>query len=149
MKSILLVLLALALCSASPARAQSRVSEADILGEWRLVFDLKGEAETAAERVILNAVDGLLDEIEVLFTFKAGGDVKIVSRAFDDPDKDIEYSTWAINDDGQLMLGENEHVEMSDDTVWMRDGRRLVAMDRGDNGRYERKDAIYMERVRD
>ncbi len=149
MKSILLVLFASFLLNVSPALAQSRVTEADIVGEWRLVFNVDEGAETAAERVILNAVDGLLDEIDVLFTFKAGGDVKIVSRAFDDPDKDIEYSTWEINGDGQLRLGENEHVEVDDDTVWMRDGSRLVAMDRGDDGRYELNEAIYMERMRD
>jgi hypothetical protein len=149
MKSILLVLFVFATFTVSPTQAQSRVSEADIVGEWRLVFNVDKGAETATERVILNAVDGLLNEIDVLFTFKAGGDVKIVSRAFDDPDKDIEYSTWEINDHGQLRLGENGHVEMNDDTVWMRDGRRLVAMDRSDDGPYERNDAIYMERVRD
>ncbi|MDZ4698390.1 MAG: hypothetical protein SH809_01685 [Rhodothermales bacterium] len=147
MKLMQLVLALVVTFQTSPAGAQSPVRESELVGEWRLVFDLKNEAETAAERVILNAVDGLLDEIDVHFTFKAGGDVKIVSRAFDDPDKDIEYSTWQINDEGQLLLGENEHVEMDDDTVWMREGNRLVALEMED-GAYRVKDGIYMERQR-
>ncbi|MEZ4703150.1 MAG: hypothetical protein R2834_22675 [Rhodothermales bacterium] len=145
-RMLLLVLAATLL--AGPAWAQSSVRPSDLDGTWRLVFDLKGEGESAGERMLLNAVDGFLAEIDIRFEFRKDGELKVVTTAFDEDEPDIDYSTWAINDDGQLQLGDTGMLD-SEDTVWLREGRRLVAFAYQDQGRLERKDGIYLTRVRD
>ncbi len=146
MKATALLAVCLALFSVGTVHGQERVEAGELEGVWRLVFNIDEGGETAMERVILNAVDGLLDEVNVRFEFKPGGTMLVYAEAFGDADE--EKSRWSINPEGELLLGDNEHVDI-DDTVWLRDGSRLVAYEYGEDGRGERKDGIFMERVRD
>lgn len=150
MKSTLL--LSAFLLMASSVLAQDRIRTRDLEGTtWKMVFDLdnkqtKAEADNALERIVLNAVDGLLDEIDVTFTFEKRGRLTIMAGAFGNKEDESEHSDWFINDNGQLELGDSKSIS-SDDTVWLRDGDRLVAFKRKRNGRLEREHAIYLKRV--
>jgi FlaG/FlaF family flagellin (archaellin) len=144
MKSAILSILLVATLATS-ASAQKRVSAKEMEGtSWQMVFELKKEADNAIERIALSAVDGFMDEIDIRFDFRKDGALRIRVDAFDEEDED-EYSTWDINDAGQLTMGETDSFD-SDDTVFMRDGDRLVAFDR-ERGRLERKDSVYLIRV--
>ena len=146
MKALLVLVTAVFLFVGNSANAQRPVRSSDLRGTWRLVFDVDEEADTAMGRVVLNAVDGFLDELDIRFEFRRNGELKVETNAFGDTEE--EYSEWRINSEGQLILGETEHVH-SDDTVWMRDGRRLVAYEYDEEGRLNRKESVYLERVRD
>jgi hypothetical protein len=130
---------------ASTATAQKRVHPKDIEGStWQMVFDLKKEADNAIERIALSAVGGFMDEIDIKFDFREDGALRVRVEAFDEKDE-TEYSTWEINSDGQLSLGESDSFD-SDETVFMRDGDQLVAFEQK-RGKLVRKDSIYLIRV--
>ena len=132
--------------------AQDRVRERDLEGTtWKMVFDIDNEheradADNAFERIILSAVDGLLDEIDVYFEFDRKGRMSIWVGAFGDDEEEEERSEWRITRDGYLELGDSDTFE-SDDTVWMRDGDLLIPFERKRSGRLERERAIYLKRV--
>lgn len=140
-------LLLVALLIPATAGAQPRVQERDLDGTWRMVFDLKGEGETAGERVLLNAIDGLMAEIDIRFEFQQDGVLKVITSAFDEPEPEVEYGEWSLTEDGWLVLEESEAIEI-DDALWTREGRRLVAYER-EGGTLEKKHGVYMVRVRD
>ena len=128
------------------AQAQSRVKSKDLSGTWKMVFDVEKEGDSAAERVILNAVGGFLDEIDIYFEFLPDNELKVRVDAFGD--EEIEYSEWHITKAGELSLGESEHFE-DDDSVWMFRGKRLVSYEYEDGRRVKEKENVYLERVRD
>ncbi len=126
--------------------AQHRVAPGDLYGTWKLVIDLdERAADLALERIALKAANGFLDEIDIQFVFMDDGRVKIIARAFDDDEPDVEYSEWRINDRGELMIGEADAVDV-EDTVWLREGDRLVAYEYED-GRRKRKRIVYLMRL--
>jgi len=134
------------LISASSVLAQDRVRMRDVEDSvWKLEFDLKSDADNALERVFLNAVDGLMDEIDIYFEFRDRGRLDVHVSAFGD-EEDGERSDWHINRRGQLILGDSDHFD-SDDTIWMREGDRLVPYEEK-RGKLEREDSIYLKRVR-
>ena len=147
-----IILGAIALFLAVSVQAQDRLREKDLEGTtWKMVFDLdnereKAEADNAFERIILSAVDGLLDEIDVYFEFDRRGRLSIWVGAFGDDEEEEERSDWRITRDGYLELGDSDSFD-SDDTIWMRDGDRLIPFERKRNGRLERESAIYMKLV--
>ncbi len=57
-----------------------------------------------------------------------------------------EDSDWYVNKRGQLIMGDSEGYS-SDDTIWMRDGRRISAYKKK-RGRLKKTDEIYLKRVR-
>jgi hypothetical protein len=146
------LLLTALLLVASSALAQDRIRTRDLEGTtWKLVFDLdneraKAEADNAFERIVLSAVDGLLDEISVHLTFEKRGQLTVMAGAFGEEEEEEERSDWYINEDGQLELGDSKSISY-DDTVWLRYGDRLVPFERNDRGRLERENAVYLERV--
>jgi len=144
MKTAILSLLLVILLAPS-ATAQKRVHAKDMEGTtWQMVFDLKKEADNAIERIALSAVGGFMDEIDIRFDFRKDGALRVRVEAFDEEDDD-EFSTWDVNDAGQLTLGESDSFS-SDDTVFMRDGDRLAAFELK-RGKLVRKDSIYLVRV--
>lgn len=151
MKHSFLILAFLLMWPASSS-AQDRLREKDLEGTtWKMVFDLdnereKAEADNAFERIVLSAVDGLLDEIDVYFEFDRRGRMSIWVGAFGDDEEEEERSDWRITRDGYLELGDSDSFD-SDDTVWMRDGDLLIPFERKRNGRLEREQAIYLKRV--
>jgi len=143
-KSLLIVLVMI--FGVSATQAQSRVKAKDIEGtKWQMVFDLKKEADSAFERIAMSAVDGFMDEINIQFEFQKNHVLIVDVNAFGE-DEDQEKSTWSINDKGQLWLGDTDSFETDNDTVFMREGDRLVAFEM-EKGRLERKESIHLVRV--
>ena len=151
MKRTIAMLALAALVFPSSIQAQDRLRDRDLEGTtWKMVFDLdndrkKKEADNAFERIILSAVDGLMDEIDIYFEFGNRGDLSVWVAAFGE-DEDQESSNWRISKDGFLEMGETDSFQ-HDDTVWKRYGDRLIPFERRRNGRLEREDAVYLKRV--
>ena len=131
--------------------AQNRVRARDLEGTtWKMVFDLdnektRAEADGAFGRIILSAVDGLLDEVNIYFTFEHRGRLFISVDAFGEDD-DEERSDWEISADGSLMLGHSGSYG-DEDTIWRRKGDLLIPYERNRKGKLERSDAIYLKRI--
>ncbi len=145
MKRVLCSLLLVLFVAAPPALAQSRVKAKDLTGTWKLVIDLevdREESESALERIALNFADGIMDEIDIHFEFRDDQEVKVLVNAFGEDD--VEYSSWEINDRGQLMIGESDHFDS--DGVWMWDGDVIRAYDKSGN-RLEAKENVYLKRI--
>ena len=145
MRTFIFTLLLIGL-GVSSVQAQSRVRSKDLSGTWKLVFDIDKDADSATERVILNAVDGFLDELDISFEFLPDNELKVVANAFGE--EEIEYSEWHITGAGELSLGESEYVD-DEDSVWMFVGKRLVSYEYKDGRRGKEKENVYLERVRD
>lgn len=145
MKKSLLILSILLIFASTVAYAQSRVKSRDLKGTWELVFNIDEAAETATERVILNAVDGLLDEIEIQMVFEEDNRTRVMVNAFGE--EEVEYSDWEINNKGQLLLGDSEHFQSDDDRVWMFDKGKLFAYEQGRKGEWEKVTEVYMKRI--
>jgi opacity protein-like surface antigen len=140
-----LALLFLSAIVASTAVAQQRVHPKDLEGStWQLVFDLEKEADNAFERIALKAVTGFMDEIDIQFDFRKDRALRVRVNAFNE-ENDEEYSNWAINDEGQLSLGDTDSFD-AEDTVFMRDGDLLIPFEYK-RGKLERKESIYLKRV--
>ncbi|MDA1027796.1 MAG: hypothetical protein O3B41_01905 [Bacteroidetes bacterium] len=145
MKSAILSLLLLATL-ASTATAQKKINPKDLEGTtWEMVFDLKKEANNAIERIALSAVGGFMEEIDIRFDFRKDGALRVRVDAFGEKDDEVDYSTWEVNSKGQLRMGKTETFG-SEDTLFMRDGDRLMAYERN-NGKLERKHSFYLVRV--
>ena len=145
MRRLLLSLLLLA--TATTVFAQSPVKQRDIKGTWKLVFDIdRSEGESSLERIALSAVDGFLDELDIRMTFKSDGELIVHAEAFGD--SDTEYSDWTIDDDGRLHIGDSESLNIDEDNVWLREGKRLVPYEMKSNGELERSDNVYLVRLR-
>ena len=145
MKRLLLTFCLIAFCSVSMVNAQSRVKSKDLRGVWKLVIPFDEEGDTPGERVILNAVEGLIDEIDIYFEFKKDNRVKVTTNAFGD--EDVEYSEWHINKDGSLSIGGTDDFE-SGDSVWMFDGRRLASYEYNRRGKLVKDGDVHMRRVK-
>ena len=140
-----LALLFLSAIVASTAVAQQRVHPKDLEGStWQLVFDLEKEADNAFERIALKAVTGFMDEIDIQFDFRKDRALRVRVNAFNE-ENDEEYSNWAINDEGQLSLGDTDSFG-AEDAVFMRDGDLLIPFEYK-RGKLERKESIYLKRV--
>jgi len=141
MKRHLLLALLLCVC-ATPLFAQDRLTEDELEGtQWQLVIDIPvEEGETALERIALKAVAGLVDEFDVMFRFRRDGELLVLTDVLGD--KDGEVSTWSI-DDGALILGENDRIDVDVDR-WMRDGDRIVGYEKNGSG-WDRKEGVYLK----
>jgi hypothetical protein len=82
-----------------------------------------------------------MEEIDVYFKFKPEGELKVSVNAFGE--KEIEYSDWTINDDGQLILGDVKQIS-ADESVWMFSRGKLYAYSYED-GKLVR-DNVYLKR---
>lgn len=141
MKGMALVALVLIVGNVE-VQAQTKVNADDLDGVWRLVVDLEEQGENAFERIVLNSVEGILDEIKVSFHFRRDHTLRITTYAFGE--KDVEYSEWQINDEGELLIGDTDKLQQHDATVWRFDQGRLYAYD-ADND-FERGE-LYLERL--
>ena len=121
-----------------------RVYEKDILGTWELVIEIdRSKADGVMERVILNAVSGVLEDVDVRFEFRANNWLAICTNAYGE--EEDELGSWHINDAGQLVLDETGNVEIGG-VVWLLEGDTLRAYKVTDSG-LERDDAIYLRRL--
>lgn len=150
-KHVLLLLAMTALLLPAPSHAQDRLRERDLEGTtWKMVFDLdndreKKKADNAFERIILSAVDGFMDEIDIYFEFGRRGSLTVWVDVFGDEEEE-EASDWRISGDGHLEMGDTDSFRY-DDTVWLRYGDRLIPFERKRGGRLEREESVYLKRV--
>lgn len=156
MKKIATTLTMLSLIVVTTAHAQSKIKEKDIYGTWMLRIEINEdtwkqeleEEDNAVARAIIRGVsgfvDGILDEIDVRFEFLKDNEVRISTEVFGE--EDMDYSDWYINSRGELEIGDTEHWDDNDDTVWLMEDGLLVAYDR--DGRHKDDDAsVYMVRI--
>jgi hypothetical protein len=141
-----IALLFLALMFATSATAQSRVHPKELRGTtWQVRFDLNKEADNAFERIAMKMAEGLMDEIKIEFEFMKDDRMRIHVEAFGEEDDEDEYTDWSVNEEGQLLIGDSESFEY-DDTVFMRDGDRLIALEY-ERGKLVEKEELYLVRV--
>ncbi len=149
MKRNLLLLLIVGLVF-SVSYGQTKVTEKDLKGEWKMIIDIDEdeideELEDAGpfERIITRSVSGfvlnVIDEIDIRFTFLKNHRLKMEIEVFDE--REVEYSDWYINSHGELLIGDDP----DDDEVWMLNKNRLVSY-KNRHGRLRERE-IYMVRV--
>ena len=146
MKERLLALGLLLALTFSVAHAQLGVHPKDLRGTWQLVFNIGEQAESATERVVLNAVEGVLDEIDVRFEFLADNELKVTVNAFGE--QETEYAEWEINDHKELILGETDHFE-GEDTVWLFNEGRLHAYEYEHGEHLKPEKGFYLKRIKE
>ncbi len=164
-----LITLALALLCCVAVDAQTKVKEKDLIGEWKLVIDLdevEDEIERELEdenwlaarfaRSISNFALDIVEEIDIRMDFRENGEVRIEVDAFGA--REVEYSEWYINRNGELIIEDedndrgrrskrNRSVHFGDDNdVWMMDGNKLFAYDRGYRGRLKKQEVYMVKR---
>lgn len=151
MKKTLLTFCLLLFFSASVVSAQVRVHPKDLQGTWKMEInidseDLDDDEDSALGRIITNAVDGVLDEIDIYMEFNKNNELKTTVHAFGE--KDVEYSEWHINDKGELILSDTEHVQ-SGDSIWMFDGKQLASYEYDRRGKLVKdSESVSIRRVK-
>ena len=146
MRTPLLILLAcLFSLTAYESSAQSRVYDKDILGKWKLVFELDKQGDNAFERIVMKAVDGFLDEIDIRFDFQKDHRVLITVSALGD-EEETEESEWQINSSGQLLISDTDNFDSDD--VWMMKDGKLFAYDIEDGELVADEEGVYLERLK-
>jgi len=147
-RNLLLLLIAGLIFSVS--QGQTKVTEKDLKGEWKMIIDIDEdeideELEDAGpfERIITRSVSGfvlnLIDEIDIRFTFLKNHRLRMEIKVFDE--REIEYSDWYINSHGELLIGDHP----DDDEVWMLKKNKLVSY-KSRHGRLRERD-IYMVKI--
>jgi hypothetical protein len=150
--------------------SQQRVTEEDIIGEWKLVIDIDREEieeeiddeDNWIARGFAKAVSGfaldIVEEIDIKMDFRKDGEVRIRVEVFGS--RDTEYANWRINKDGELEIDDDwrrddddddnwgrSHSKFSSDAdVWMMDGKKLVAYDKGYRGKLKAQDVYMVKR---
>ena len=167
MKKLITLSLALFCCVA--VDAQTKVKEKDLIGEWKLVIDLdevEEEIERELEdehwlasrfaRSISNFALDIVSEIDIRMDFREDGEVRIEVDAFGA--REVEYSEWYINRDGELIIEDDDNDRRrrsrrnrsvhfgNDHDVWMMDGNKLFAYDRGYRGRLKKQEVYMVKR---
>ena len=148
----------LILVTLSASFGQNRVTENNVLGQWKMVIDmddimdeLDKEAEDSdnflAETIlsaVSGAVQGIIEEFDIYIELKRGGSAIITVAAFGEEGEE-EGTKWYI-DGGRLYLDDsnNEHVNWDGDDHWeMRDG--VLHLEGGDDD----DPKVYMVRMDD
>jgi len=129
---------------------QTKVTEKDLKGEWKMIIDID-EDQIDEElddvgpfgRIIARSVSGfvlnLIEEIDIRFTFLKNHRLRIEIEVLGE--REVEYSDWYINSHGELLIGDHP----DDDEVWMMNKDRLVSY-KNRHGRLRERD-VYMVRV--
>lgn len=150
-------------------QAQKKVKEKDLLGEWELVIDLgevRDELEEELEeeenwlvgrfaKNISNFALDIVEGIDITMDFRDNGEVKIVVEVLGE--REVEYSEWYINDDGELVIEDDDNdrwrknkssrVDIDDADVWMIEDGKLQAYEKGWRGKLEKKKEVYMKKM--
>ena len=151
----------------SAVQAQSKVKEKDLIGEWELVIDLdevRDELEEELEeeehwlvgrfaKSISNFALDIVEGIDITMDFRDNGEVKIIVEVMGE--REVEYSEWFINDEGELIIEDNDRwrrnrnsrVDIDDADVWMMEDGKLQAYEKGRRGRLEKKKEVYMRKI--
>lgn len=146
MKSSILIVCLLLFGISTTAHAQKRVKERSLRGIWKLEIEIDKDADSAFGRIVQNSVEGFLDEIDIYMDFRKNNELVVTVNAFGE--KEVEYSEWYINDAGELHIGDSEHFQSDDDTVWMFVGDRLESFENKNGKLVNDSENVYMHRVR-
>lgn len=153
----LLTLFILTIFTASAALAQTKISETNVVGTWKMVIeldevidDLKKEAEeseTLIAEVIMKSVSGIMqgvmDRVQIYIDLKKGGKAIVRVNAFDE-EGDDEDTEWFIKN-GRLYIENTDNFDSDMKGNWyMKDGVLFLDDDDADD-----KTKIYMVRVKD
>jgi len=134
----------------SVSQGQTKVTEKDLKGEWKMIIDIDEdeideELEDVGpfERIIARSVSGfvlnLIDEIDIRFTFLKNHRLRIEVEVLGE--REVEYSDWYINSHGELLIGDHP----DDDEVWMLKKNKLVSY-KSRHGRLRERD-VYMVKI--
>jgi len=139
----------------SVAFGQSKLTENELLGTWKMVIELDEvmaeldkeakESETLLAEVIINSVsgviEGVLDNVNIYLDFERGGRATVMVDAFDEREDD-EDTEWYIKN-GRLYIDDAGHFESDGDDYWvLRDGVLFLEKDE------DEKAKVYMVRVK-
>ena len=140
MKTTLLSFMLLFVVGFGSATAQERVTEAKLLGEWRMLINVEDEIRKEADqegfltKMFLNGisgmVQGILDDIDIQMTFKKDGVLELVAL-YDGEIDDVETLAWRIDEKGHLYIDDfkNERVSIENDGYWMWENGRLISFE--------------------
>ena len=132
------------------ANSQSKVTEKDLEGKWKMVFDFDDEdmeEEIEDSFWLGNLISGplssfvvdLLEDIDIQMEFLDGGRLRISVEAFGD--EDVDYDEWYINSHSELVLGDDDK-----DEIWLFDGNKLYQYDKKSKGRLEKQQVFLVKR---
>ncbi len=153
MKTTLLSLMLLLIVGLGVASAQERVTEARLLGEWRMMINVEEEIRKEAEqegfltKMFLDGISGMvqsiLDDIDIQMTFKKDGVLELVAL-YDGKVDDVETLSWSLDEKGRLFIDDykNERVSIENDGYWMWENGRLISFE--DDG--TRNENVWMQR---
>ncbi len=145
------VMLPLIICSLSfSAIAQSKVTDRDLEGEWKMVFDFsKKDLEEDIEdsywlgslfsKPLSRFVVNLLEDVDIQMEFLQEGRLKITVEAYGK--EDVEYEEWYINSHGELVLGDDD-----DNEIWLFEDNKLFQYDKKSKGRLEKQPVFLVRR---
>ena len=138
----------------STAVAQSKVTEKEVLGTWKLHIDLDKEIQKEnsemgfLDKMVLGAVSGIvskaMEHVDIRFNFKKNHEAILTVHVEDEDKHEEEVLNWFINSKGQLEIDDinNEKVNINSEGVWMMKGTRLVVVEEEKS-----TEAVYLERV--
>ena len=142
MKRLIFLSTALLVLSSGAVLAQSSVHEKDLRGVWHLTFNIADRAENPGEQIVLGAVEGLLDWIDIRFEFLPENRLKVMVDVFGE--EEVEYAEWRVNDRHELVLSNSDHFD-AEGTVWLFEGGRLVAYEYQGEERVRSSDGVILE----
>ncbi|MDX1741280.1 MAG: hypothetical protein R3178_08310, partial [Rhodothermales bacterium] len=99
-------------------------------------------AESAGEQIVLGAVEGLLDWIDIRFEFLPDNQLKVMVDVFGE--EEVEYAEWHVNDRRELVLSDSGHFQ-AENTVWLFEGGRLVAYEYDGTDRVRSSDGVFLQ----
>jgi hypothetical protein len=139
--------------------AQEKLTDKKLIGTWKLEIDIEDAMQEAEEEmeeegnllgeIILSGVsgmvEGIMDNIDIYFEFKKGGDVIIYVNSFDESDEE-EISTWYINKKGHLIIEgtESNKVNIEDSDYWILMDGLLWSVDQNTE---EMEENVYMVKI--
>ena len=125
----LLLLVVVAVLLPASVNAQSVIHEKDLIGStWKMDVELETRGKNALERIALAAAGGMLDDVDIRFSFQEENVLTVSVNIFGEAEED-ETTDWYIDAEGGLVLGETDTFD-SNNTVWMLEDGELVAHDR-------------------
>lgn len=124
----------LLLLIATSGFGQKRLTEKEVIGNWKMVIEIDKAMEEAKEeleeeednvfsQMVLSAttglVTGIIDNIDINITFLKDGKAEVRVDAYDE--KELEYTTWRI-ENSRLYIEDTESLNTDNDYWIMKDG---------------------------